>query len=884
MDLHDQSNVGNIVQSIFSTCDIDNIDLVPVSKLIEFIRPYLLQDLEALENLQLLLDPFNTEALITSEQFCEVMTNWCQTLASPTEGETENSEFNKTPCNPASIDMLDLPYTHSTPRASLGDKLALRCKDLLNLSNVSGYSLSTSRVEECEPDKTILEEENKMLKQQLSKTSHELLMIKQQLAASEDINEQLQQDLGKANRILQQEQQANEHLTKDIKYSEDLRDELSYCKKHIGQLKSKLEQSQKEVLFTQKLNNELEEEKCKLEKKAEASSKYREQMENELIGAKNEVNSKAVQLQEQNEMFSALQRDFARQKDIIDQLMEENNRLNQHKVTLARTVESKSFDQEEKFTILGNSEESFELELDPELIKTNGNSADQAHKSLYTEICKTRPLADSSYSELIMQGDKLELKTLLEADNCRFTLRGIEQELKKTENALEVKSNQCDALEKRLAEVQAKLIESETSLKNHNQALQMMFHDLGDAVLDSSLQAQIVQLQKELDINNTQFSLKRLARIFVDEYGRLQGKALVAQLEVEAQTENRRPASKASKKVASYSKQQMVIDKLKEKNEYLESLLQISAATKASKGDALKNIEVQIVEKQGTWEELEARCGQLREDVRAAEEKLKITEEQLETLKRRVEETEAEDIFDVPSLDVRVFADELVGQLDWIESSPRSREKLGRDKLEQMVRALTLQLMAHCSTITERIEKETKKYRSEYEGLLDLITDISHRLRDHVCIGTSEPIIPVHVLLEEVKQRVKMLVQNAGQVSVLISEHRIKWCWDLMISHMAMLQQDNEGLRVLSRIASQSDQTDVNKILSAPATSVGKDKNRRSYFGYSLKATFLFVIILVVVMALIIAINQTCRMIVDDAQYCPFDGAVERINQGLPPL
>lgn len=71
--------------------------------------------------------------------------------------------------------------------------------------------------------------------------------------------------------------------------------------------------------------------------------------------------------------------------------------------------------------------------------------------------------------------------------------------------------------------------------------------------------------------------------------------------------------------------------------------------------------------------------------------------------------------------------------------------------------------------------------------------------RDHVCIGTAEPIIPVHVLLEEVKQRVKMLVQNAGQVSVLISEHRIKWCWDLMIHQMALLQKDNEALRVLSR-------------------------------------------------------------------------------------
>lgn len=52
----------------------------------------------------------------------------------------------------------------------------------------------------------------------------------------------------------------NEHLTKDIKYSEDLRDELAYCKKHIGQLKSKLEQLQREGSYTQKLNNELAEE------------------------------------------------------------------------------------------------------------------------------------------------------------------------------------------------------------------------------------------------------------------------------------------------------------------------------------------------------------------------------------------------------------------------------------------------------------------------------------------------------------------------------------------------------------------------------------------------------------------------------------------------
>lgn len=53
--------------------------------------------------------------------------------------------------------------------------------------------------------------------------------------------------------------------------------------------------------------------------------KYREQMENELVSATQEVNSKEAQLQAQLEMLSALQRDCSRQKDVIDQLMEENN-------------------------------------------------------------------------------------------------------------------------------------------------------------------------------------------------------------------------------------------------------------------------------------------------------------------------------------------------------------------------------------------------------------------------------------------------------------------------------------------------------------------------------------------------------------------------------
>lgn len=56
------------------------------------------------------------------------------------------------------------------------------------------------------------------------------------------------------------EQQVNEHLQKDIKYSEDLRDEVSICKKNIEELKKKLSQSEKDSLYQSEFISELEQE------------------------------------------------------------------------------------------------------------------------------------------------------------------------------------------------------------------------------------------------------------------------------------------------------------------------------------------------------------------------------------------------------------------------------------------------------------------------------------------------------------------------------------------------------------------------------------------------------------------------------------------------
>lgn len=198
----EQMDVATVFKVIFCSCDVENTDSVPVSKLIEFVQPFLVEDLNALEDLRQSLDPEGNNALVSSEHFYEVMSKWSKKIAATSLNE--ETEFNRSPSRLSVIDDKELPYTHSTPRASLGDKL-LKCKDLLNMSNMSGYSLSASRLDSTnrtDSDKTVLEEEIKKLEYQLLKATNELIITKQQLTASEEQNETFQQDLERLNKRL----------------------------------------------------------------------------------------------------------------------------------------------------------------------------------------------------------------------------------------------------------------------------------------------------------------------------------------------------------------------------------------------------------------------------------------------------------------------------------------------------------------------------------------------------------------------------------------------------------------------------------------------------------------------------------------------------------
>lgn len=67
-----------VMKNIYSSCDPQNLNMVPTSEIIEFIRPYLLEDLSALETLRNMLDPESKNVTVAGETFFNVMNEWTQ--------------------------------------------------------------------------------------------------------------------------------------------------------------------------------------------------------------------------------------------------------------------------------------------------------------------------------------------------------------------------------------------------------------------------------------------------------------------------------------------------------------------------------------------------------------------------------------------------------------------------------------------------------------------------------------------------------------------------------------------------------------------------------------------------------------------------------------
>ncbi|KAG5881797.1 hypothetical protein JTB14_037093 [Gonioctena quinquepunctata] len=338
-----ESTMEIVMKNIYSSCDIQNTNLVPTSKLIEFIMPYLLEDLSALDSLKSSLDPDNKDVPVTSEKFYEVMNEWAQKIASSND---DDDDFIRTPSQLDVMDEKRLPYIQSTPRASFGQKL-LRCEGLLNLSNESFYNISAS-VETKEnstvgAERTFLEEQVKRLEHQLNKVTGEMEMVKIQLSLTEEQNDQLHSDLERCRTRLSSEQQVNDHLQKNKSCMDELREEIRFGKRRIEELNKKLSQYEKDNIHVSNYMQTLEKENTELEEKLEHLTRREQDWKKELFDMKTELDIKDHEIISITKLNEELKLKLSEKKNQVDQLTCENELLDYKKQGLEKVLSSRRY-------------------------------------------------------------------------------------------------------------------------------------------------------------------------------------------------------------------------------------------------------------------------------------------------------------------------------------------------------------------------------------------------------------------------------------------------------------------------------------------------------------------------------------------------------------
>ncbi|KAJ8983806.1 hypothetical protein NQ317_008932 [Molorchus minor] len=517
---NEDGTMETVMKNIYSSCDPENSNLVPASKIIDFIAPYMLEDPIALDSLKTALDPTNGNVCVSSEQFYEIMNEWTKQIVNSSENDADK-DFNRTPSTSGlkkficgfldQIDEKQLPYTQSTPRASFGQKL-LSCEGLLNLSNVSTYSLSTSvhTKEKTAAEKTILEEEIKRLEHHLNKLANELVVVKLQLTTTEEQNEILQSDLDRCKTRLQSEQQVIEHLQNDKRYNDELRDEVNSSKKLIEDLTKKLLQYEKDSHHLYSLMEHIEKENSNLEHRCEELSRREQQAKKQIIDIKTELDLKDQEINTILKVNDELKNKLNQQKDLLDQLSNENELLDHEKSTLEKALRNNLSARRDSIvsqyqTCLADSKNFLGLDESGEeescfKIQDTDNAL---YNSLQAEFSQVSFGSKSSHSDIgFSNKSQPEVNIVKDCFDCLHHLKEIKQLQSKNEDIqskLQLAENENDQLRLQITEMEHKVLTLGQDINN----LRIEKNDKEDALTkikeDKSV---LLKEKKELEKND----------------------------------------------------------------------------------------------------------------------------------------------------------------------------------------------------------------------------------------------------------------------------------------------------------------------------------------------------------------------------------------------
>lgn len=331
--------ISKAMKDIYLSCDMDGINKVLVSNLVEFIKPFMPDHESELLELQAALDPENVNPLISSSFFYNVMTEWAKKVNEEASNSKETDFLNMTP----NIEMgkFDdnqfVPYVQSTPRSSFGNRF-LRGYVELNkslqtsfLNNTQGGAL----------DKTFYEDQINELVHQNRKGANELSRVKLQLGNAEEQNEILQAELKKINKLLTHEHEVNENLQKERTDCEDLRDASLNAKQQLDKLVRQLSSMEKENANLKQQIKDIEKEKVQCEEKNVRIIAKMEETRRSFIELQTEQNYKDKEMAQLEQINMDIMKEVDEHKKIIDDYKDTIECLQVEKNKLERMLHEK---------------------------------------------------------------------------------------------------------------------------------------------------------------------------------------------------------------------------------------------------------------------------------------------------------------------------------------------------------------------------------------------------------------------------------------------------------------------------------------------------------------------------------------------------------------
>ncbi|CAH1115656.1 unnamed protein product [Psylliodes chrysocephalus] len=136
------------------------------------------------------------------------------------------------------------------------------------------------------------------------------------------------------------------------------------------------------------------------------------------------------------------------------------------------------------------------------------------------------------------------------------------------------------------------------------------------------------------------------------------------------------------------------------------------------------------------------------------------------------------------------LSDSFLDKLGLHETSPKV--KLSKDETERLFTTFAIQVALDSKDVKDRLQKQKDLCSQVHRKFVYLLKDISVRLREHKCIGATDSINPVFVMLEDVRYQMQEMMQTVGQFGVLTCENRMTKCWNLVTNYMAIIRQNTE--------------------------------------------------------------------------------------------